>query len=101
MVTKINEQETLSLPQYHQHITQMFTSRDQGNYPDIQLRKQLLKTLKQELLNHKQQLYIACKQDMSKNKVEVDVSEIFPVLLEIRYALKHINKWVKQPLVSG
>ncbi len=54
-----------------------------------------LKRLKDVLLAHTEAMYEAGYKDFKKPPIEVDLTEIMPVVAEINDALRHIRKWMK------
>lgn len=54
-----------------------------------------LKKLENWIINNKQAVQDAIYKDFRKPAVDVDLTEIFTVLSEIRHAIKHLKKWVK------
>ena len=54
-----------------------------------------LKRLKDVLLAHTEALYEAGYKDFKKPPIEVDLTEIMPVVAEINDAVRHIRKWMK------
>jgi aldehyde dehydrogenase (NAD+) len=62
-----------------------------------------LESLKQAILVHREALHAAFKDDFRKHADEVDLTEIYPTLLELRHAQTHLPDWmapvsVKTPL---
>lgn len=54
-----------------------------------------LKKLENWIINNKQAVQDAIYKDFRKPAVDVDLTEIFTALSEIRHAIKHLKKWVK------
>lgn len=54
-----------------------------------------LKSLENWINNNKQFIRDTVYKDFSKPVVAVDLTEIFPVLAEIRHTIKHLKKWAK------
>lgn len=54
-----------------------------------------LKNLEQWILENKQTIRNAIYKDFKKPAVDVDLTEIFTSLSEIRHAIKHLKKWTK------
>jgi len=54
-----------------------------------------LKKLENWIVNNKQAIRDAIYNDFRKPAVDVDLTEIFTVLSEIRHTIKHLKKWVK------
>jgi len=57
-------------------------------------RKEQLKTLKQSILNHEQDLYDALYTDLKKSPEEVWVTETGMVISELNTAVKHLRNWM-------
>ena len=59
-----------------------------------------LKTLKNALeVDYKQAIREALQKDLNKPYLETDLTEIYPVIKEIKYASKHLKSWMKnQPV---
>lgn len=62
---------------------------------DIAYLKNLLKTLKQEVLANEEAIYKALEKDFRKSRFETYLSEIGIVLAELDLAIKHIHIWSK------
>jgi len=60
-----------------------------------------LKKLRKLVLNHEKELCNAIAEDFGKPYFETFTSEIFTVLQEIDFHLKHLSKWIKPENVSG
>lgn len=54
-----------------------------------------LKKLETWIVNNKQAIRDTIYKDFRKPAVDVDLTEIFTALSEIRHAIKHLKKWVK------
>lgn len=54
-----------------------------------------LKKLRDAVLARREAIYHACHNDFKKPATEVDLTEIFPVILEVNHAIKHLKKWMK------
>lgn len=61
----------------------------------IAARKVRLKKMLKWLLANRERVKQAVFNDFKKPPVEVDISEIYPVITEIRHALDHLDQWVK------
>ena len=64
-----------------------------GETKDWKLRRDLLKKLKSEILDHEEDIYQALYSDFQKPKVESYLSEFGIVISEINLAIKNIKKW--------
>jgi len=60
-----------------------------------------LKRLRQVILDHRDQIKHAIYLDFNKSPEEVDLTEIFTVLSEIRYTIKHLKSWMKPIRISN
>ena len=58
-------------------------------------RLSLLQRLHGALVARRGALYAAFRQDFGKPEVEVELSEIMPVLEEIQHARRHLRRWMK------
>tara|TARA_R110002073_G_scaffold255812_2_gene418395 strand:+ start:978 stop:2438 length:1461 start_codon:yes stop_codon:yes gene_type:complete len=54
-----------------------------------------LKKLRDVILERREAMYTACHNDFKKPETEVDMTEIFPVILEANHAIKQLKKWMK------
>jgi aldehyde dehydrogenase (NAD+) len=59
-----------------------------------------LKRLREAVLEHRQAFYHAFELDYRKPIAEVDVTELMPVLDEIRHAVGRLKQWMKPQKVS-
>ena len=59
-----------------------------------------LKRLEAALLARKDAIYAAVKADLGKPAAEADLSEIMPVLSEIRHTAKHLKGWMRTRKVA-
>lgn len=71
--------------------------RENFGYPE---RVVELKNLREAVLAHEEQLYEALYADFKKPREEVKLTEIFPVLQEIRHTLSHLKGWMKPKRVK-
>jgi aldehyde dehydrogenase (NAD+) len=62
---------------------------------DVKQLKQLLKTLRHEVVQHQDDIYQALYNDFKKSKFETYMSEIGIVLSEIDMTIQHIDRWSK------
>jgi len=58
-------------------------------------RKEQLNKLSEAIYKYEREIYDALYSDLKKSKEECWVTEIGTLLNEIRYAISHLNKWVK------
>ncbi|RIJ43174.1 aldehyde dehydrogenase [Pontibacter oryzae] len=68
---------------------------DTGTTLDIDFRRQRLRQLQQSIRQHEQDLFDAMYTDFHKPKVEAYSTEVGYVELELKDALKNLNKWAK------
>ncbi len=54
-----------------------------------------LKKLREALLGARESLYRAFAEDFSKPATEVELTELLPVLDEIRHAIRHLKAWMR------
>jgi aldehyde dehydrogenase (NAD+) len=59
-----------------------------------------LKRLRRGILNHRHEIAAAIKEDFGKQPVETDITEIIPVLSEIRHTIRHLSRWMKPKKVG-
>jgi len=59
----------------------------------VSARKELLIRLEKFLLKNQERINLAIHHDFSKPFAEVGLSELYPVLTEIRHAIKHLDEW--------
>ena len=53
------------------------------------------------LLKNREQIQQAIHRDFSKPPAEVDLSEIYVVLSEVKHAIKHLQGWIKPQKVDS
>lgn len=54
-----------------------------------------LRKLRDAVLERREAIYKACRDDFRKPETEVDLTEIFPVSLEANHAIKQLKQWMK------
>ena len=59
-----------------------------------------LKSLKEAIIKHENEIYEALYQDLGKSKEEAFLTELGLVLSEITEAVKHLKKWMKPKKVN-
>jgi aldehyde dehydrogenase (NAD+) len=59
----------------------------------VKERKKLLKEFLEFILTNRERIANAIHQDFKKPFGEIDLSEIYPVVSEIRYAIDHLDEW--------
>ena len=67
---------------------------------NIEFRKEQLKKLELAIIQNQEKIYAALKEDLNKSEYEAYLTEVSIVLNEIRYARKHLAKWVKPQKVK-
>jgi aldehyde dehydrogenase (NAD+) len=67
----------------------------------IKERKKLLREFSQFILANKKRIEEAVYADFKKPKLEVDLSEIYPVLSEIRHAIENLEEWAKPKKIDA
>lgn len=60
-----------------------------------------LKALRRWILEHRQELATAVFEDFKKPPMEVETSEVFPVLGELNHAIDHLPNWVRPRKVDA
>lgn len=73
---------------------------DNGNTQDVNLRKRLLIKLQQAIEMNQDALCEAAFADFHKPKAEMLLTEIYPVLAEIKNTLRNIDGWAKPERVA-
>lgn len=69
--------------------------------PSLASRKGKLKKLFRWVMNNRSRLKEAVHEDFQKPMVEVDVSEAYPVIGEIKHALNHLDQWARPTKVDA
>jgi aldehyde dehydrogenase (NAD+) len=64
-------------------------------------RKKRLKGFEDFLLKNRDRIAEAVANDFKKPKTESDVSELYPVLTEIRHALAHLDEWTRPQKIDA
>lgn len=72
-----------------------------GKTKDISYRINALNGLQQMIKSHEAELMVALKSDLNKSEFDSYITEIGILLEEIRFTLKHINKWSKPRKVKS
>lgn len=67
----------------------------------IQSRKRQLKELEGFLLENRHRIQVAVNSDLKKSFMEVDLSELYPVLGEIRTALENLDSWARSKKIDS
>jgi aldehyde dehydrogenase (NAD+) len=58
-------------------------------------RKAKLRALQSALMAHRAEAHAALAADFRKAPAEVDLSELYPVICELKDALRHLSRWMK------
>lgn len=73
----------------------------QGNTKDYHFRIEQLKYLKKAILKYQEQLVEAIYHDMNRPKYESYLTEIFSIVQELNYHIKHLKKWMRDRRVRN
>ena len=60
-----------------------------------------LRRLEAAILAHQSEIYAALQADLHKPEAEADLSEILPVLSEIRHTCRHLRRWMAPQKVTA
>ena len=71
-----------------------------GVTKDLQFRKNSLEKLLESVIENEPAIYNALYQDMGRAKQEAYLTEIGPVIMAIKYALKNIDTWVRNDKIK-
>ena len=84
-------------------IEEIFEKQGQNRWKIAQTtakeRIQKLKKLRDAVVNHQDEFYDAVWQDFHKPRFEAWLSEVFPIIEEIDYAISHLKSWMKDKKV--
>ena len=84
-------------------IEEIFEKQGQNRWKIAQTtakeRIQKLKKLRNAVVNHQDEFYDAVWQDFHKPRFEAWLSEVFPIIEEIDYAISHLKSWMKDKKV--
>ena len=84
-------------------IEEIFEKQGQNRWKIAQTtakeRIQKLKKLRNAVVNHQDEFYDAVWQDFHKPQFEAWLSEVFPIIEEIDYAISHLKSWMKDKKV--
>ena len=58
-----------------------------------------LRKLKKNIFLYRDEIKKALFKDFKKSSSDVDLTEIFPVISEIKHNIRHLNKWMKDEIV--
>lgn len=82
---------------WKKHLSSKFRVKNSS----IEYRLQKLDQLKSVVLSNREAIAVALKQDFNKPKVEVDLTEIMPVISIINLTQKELTKWCRPEKVKG
>lgn len=86
-------------------IEQLFESQRKNSWhwrkAPLHERREGLEKLARWIESHQDQICQAMKEDFGKPEMEVLMTEIYPVLQEIHYAIKNLKKWAKPQKVKA
>ena len=60
-----------------------------------QNRKKLLKSFGEFVMQNRQRIHEALRADLGKSETETDISEVFPLITEIKHAIRELGNWVE------
>ncbi|HAA10971.1 MAG TPA: aldehyde dehydrogenase family protein [Cytophagales bacterium] len=95
MATVLEQSNTNTLeliPQAFEAQKDYFTTRGPSSFSE---RIQTLKKLESWIVNHKEQIREALFSDFKKPHLETDITEILPVLQEVKHVKKSLRKWMR------
>ena len=64
-------------------------------------RRQLLTRLGEAVKSRRAGLAEALRADLGKSRAEAEITELHPLLAEIRFAQRHLNRWMRPQMVSS
>lgn len=67
----------------------------------LQARKKILRPFKFFLMENRSRISNAVYQDFKKPQTESDISELYPVLTELRHTLAHLEEWAKPQKIDA
>lgn len=68
---------------------------------DVKERLRLLKDLQLAVLQHQKEIEAALHKDLRKHPTEVLITEIFPLINELKHTRKHLKSWAKAKPVAN
>jgi aldehyde dehydrogenase (NAD+) len=60
-----------------------------------QSRKKLIKSFGEFVIQNRQRIHEALRADLGKSETETDISEVFPLITEIKHAVRELGNWVE------
>lgn len=85
---------------YQAHINKMKVYHKEGHTYSYSFRLQALKKLKEAVQIYQDEILEALKKDLNKSHFEGFLTEVGIVILEIKDAMKHLKKWMKDKKVK-
>lgn len=85
---------------YQAHINKMKVYHKEGHTYSYSFRLQALKKLKEAVQTYQDEILEALKKDLNKSHFEGFLTEVGIVILEIKDAMKHLKKWMKDKKVK-
>ena len=67
---------------------------------NLKERRYKLQSLEEAMFRYRKEIHLALREDLSKSSGETDLSEIYVVITHIRYALRHLRRWMRPQKVS-
>ncbi|MGG1397169.1 aldehyde dehydrogenase [Bacillus salipaludis] len=86
---------------YHDLLTKQRNFFQSGKTKEISYRIQVLQALGKLIRTNETEIMAALKKDLNKSEFDSYITEIGIVLEEIRFSLKHVNKWAKPRKVKA
>jgi len=91
-------------PSYVAEVERIFLAQKENRWKiantTSEERKAKLKKLRSVIESRAEELKAALYKDFKKSPHEVDITEIFPVIQEIKYTCRHLHSWIKPISVS-
>ena len=88
-----------------QHIIDLFENQKKRSLQlrseKLSERKKRLKALSAFLMNNRDRISEAVYEDFRKPKTESDISELYPVLTEIRHTLANLDEWARPQKIDA
>jgi aldehyde dehydrogenase (NAD+) len=91
----VDNQRMLEIFEKHKRKSLALRSEGIGN------RKKRIEPLEHFLLKNKDRISSAVYRDFKKPQTESDISELYPVLTELRHALAHLHEWAKPQKIDA
>lgn len=90
--------------QLRKEMNQVFDQQSTFQYEvantTVKERKAKLTRLLKAVLARREDIKAALSKDMRKHESEVDLTEVFPIVKEIKYARKNLHRWMRKEEVS-